>query len=256
MRLEAGASSPAELARSQIAADIVRADRERARTALAIARLELATLMGDAAGKFSSVTGDLERVGSPPAFQSVRRALDSNPQIIRYSALRAQRDAELLIERLKPIPDVRAGVAWRHYRATNDNALQIGLSVALPLWDQNRGNVSAALESRAKIDAEQAAARASLLLTLGRAHGSLSGATREIEILRKSALPGVRAAVEAMERGYGEGRYSLLELLDINTTATQTALRELETLLNYHTALATIEGLVGMPLLVKVEKLQ
>ena len=45
-RVDAGASSPAEIGPRQIAADLVRVERERARTALAIARRELAVRDG------------------------------------------------------------------------------------------------------------------------------------------------------------------------------------------------------------------
>lgn len=253
-RVEAGASSPAEVARAQVASDLVRADRERVRTSLAIARLELATLMGTSSASYSQVVGELGRVGRPPSFQVVRRSLDSNPQLIRFTAIRAQRDAELLLERLKPIPDLRAGVAWRHFRETNDNAVRLGVSIPIPVWDQNLGNVAAAHESRAKVEAELATARATLILTLGRAHENLAGATREIEILRSSALPSVRSAVEAMESGYSQGRFTLLELLDVQSSAAQAALREVEALLNYHTSLATIEGLTGTPLRMASER--
>jgi cobalt-zinc-cadmium efflux system outer membrane protein len=253
-RVEAGASSPAEVARAQVAVGLVRADRERARTSLAIARLELATLMGKAAPDFGHVVGDQGRAGQPPAFNVVRQAIDGNPQLVRWTAVRAQRDAELLVARLKPVPDLRAGIAWRHFRDTGDNAVRLGVSMALPVWDQNLGGIAEARESRAKADAEHAAAKAALLLTLGRAYETMSGAAREIELLRSSAIPAVRRSVEATESGYSQGRFTLLELLDAQNTATQATLREIEALLSFHTSLATIEGLTGMPLGLAREK--
>jgi cobalt-zinc-cadmium efflux system outer membrane protein len=245
-RVEAGASSPAEIARAQVAADLVRAERERARTALAIARLELATLMGASAADFVQVVGDLGRIGIPPPFETVRRAIGSTPQLIRWTAIRAQRDAELLLARLKPVPDLRAGVAWRHFRETNDNAVRLGVSVPIPVWDQNLGGILEAQQSRAKVEAELASSRAALVLTLSRAYETLAGAAREIDLLRSTALPNARRAVEGMESGYSQGRFSLLELLDVQNAATQVALRELEALGNFHTSVATIEGLTGM----------
>ncbi|WP_164081532.1 TolC family protein, partial [Stenotrophomonas maltophilia] len=91
--------------------------------------------------------------------------LDNNPQLIRWTAVRAQRDAEIIAARLKPFPDVRLTAGWRHYRDTNDNAVRRGFSVPIPVFDQNRGGVIEAQEARAKVDAEQAAARAALTLT-------------------------------------------------------------------------------------------
>jgi len=247
-RVEAGASSPAETARAQLAADLVRAERERARTALAIARRELAVLMGGNAPDFSQVAGDLSRIARPPAFETVLRGLDSNPQLVRWTAVRAQRDAELLSARLKAVPDVKVELAWRHFRESDDHAVRVGASIAVPVWDQNLGGIQEARESRAKVDAERASSRAALILTLGKAYETLIGAAREIEILRSAALPNARRLTEAIESGYAQGRFTLLEVLDAQSSAAQAALREQEALVSFHTSVATLEGLTGMPL--------
>ena len=247
-RVDAGASSSGEIARAQVAADLVRAERERARTALAIARRELAILMGSNTVDFAFLVGDLERTGRPPAFPSVLRGLDNNPQLVRWTAIRAQRDAELLSARLKSIPDLKVGVAWRHFRDTNDDAVRLGVSIPIPVWDQNLGNITAAQAARAKVEAEQAASKAALILTLARAYDTLTGASREIELLRTSAIPNAQRAVDAIESGYSQGRFTLLEVLDAQSTAAQAALRELEALASFHTSVATIEGLTGVRL--------
>jgi cobalt-zinc-cadmium efflux system outer membrane protein len=253
-RVDAGASSPAEIARAQIAADLVKADREKARATLAIARLELASLMGAATLTYSHAAGELRSTGRPAGFETIRKSIDANPQLVRFTALRAQRDAELLVERLKRIPDLRAGVAWRHFRDTNDNAVRLGVSIPIPIWDQNRGNIDAALEARAKVDAEHASARSAFLLTLARAYETLAGAYKEADLLRSSTLPAARDAVAVMESGYAQGRFSLLELLDIYSSTSQAALRELDAQLSYHISLATIEGLTGAPLRMMTER--
>jgi cobalt-zinc-cadmium efflux system outer membrane protein len=178
----------------------------------------------------------------------VLRALEGNPQLIRFTAVRAQRSAEYLSARLKPIPDVRASIGWRHYGDTGDNAVRLGIAIPLPVWDRNRGGVIEAGEQLAKTDAERAAARAALTLVLGRAYDTLAGSLREVEILRTTALPNVRSAVTATEDGYAQGRFTLLEVLDVQAAAAQAALREADALATFHNALATIEGLTGAPL--------
>ncbi len=246
-RVDAGASSFAEVARAQVAADLIRADREKAKTALAIAKLELATLMGASRVDYSLAIGDFSRAGIVPSFSMIRRAVEGNPQLIKFTALRAQRDAELLVARLKAVPDLRAGVAWRHLNDTGDNAVRIGVSIPIPVFDQNRGGILEAQQQRAKVEAEASISRAALLLTLGRAYETLSGSAREADILHGSLL-NARRAVESMENGYTQGRFSLLELLDVHSSAAQAALRELDALMSFYVSLATIEGLIGTPL--------
>ncbi|ETR76209.1 divalent cation transporter [Afipia sp. P52-10] len=247
-RVDAGAASIAETARSQVAVDLVKAERERARTALAIHRRELASLMGRDAPDFGQALGDLVLNSSLPPFRTILATLSNNPQLIRWTAVRAQRDAELIAARLKPYPDVRLTAGWRHYRDTNDNAVRLGVSIPLPVFDQNRGGVIEAHEARAKVDAEQMAARAALTLTLGRTYETMVGSANEVKLLRGSAIENSRRALEAIESGYAQGRFTLLELLDAQATATQASLREMEALINYHTSIAVLEGLTGVPL--------
>ncbi|CEG08004.1 Cation efflux system protein CzcC [Afipia felis] len=246
-RVEAGASSIAETGRADVASSLVKADRERAKAALASARRELAVLMGDTTPKFSAVSGQLDVTGRPPTFQSVVAAIDANPQLVRWTALYAQRNAELLLARLKPYPDVRLSAGWRHFNDTRDDAMRLTLSVPIPLLDQNQGNILSAQENLAKVRAEREANRNTLIVVAGRAYDSLQGSLRELAVLRETAIPKARQASDAISDGYGQGRFSLLEVLDAQSSLTQARLREQEALQNFHVAVATIEGLVGNP---------
>lgn len=246
-RVDAGASSPAETGRAEVASALVKADRERVRATLASARRELAVLMGDTAPKFSTVSGRLEPSGRPPSFQSVVQAIDANPQLMRWTAVYAQRNAELLLARLKPYPDVRVSAGWRHYNDSNDDAVRLSVSVPIPVFDQNQGNILSAQESLAKTAAERAANRNTLIVLAGRAYDSLQGALAELKVLREVAIPKARDAAAAIAEGYGQGRFSLLEVLDAQASVAQAQLREQEAQQNFHVAVATIEGLVGNP---------
>ena len=246
-RVDAGASSPAETGRAEVASALVKADREGVRAALASARRELAILMGDSAPKFKSVSGRLDALGRPPSFQAVVAGIDANPQLVRWTAVYAQRNAELLLARLRPYPDVRLTAGWRHFNSTNDDAVRLSLSVPIPVFDQNQGNILSAQESLAKTKAEREANRNTLIVLAGRAYDSLQGSLRELAVLRDTAIPKSRQAADAISQGYGQGRFSLLEVLDAQASMAQAQLREQEAQQNFHTAVATIEGLVGNP---------
>lgn len=246
-RVQEGASSPAETLRAQIAADLFRVERERTKTLLATARRDLAILMGDASPRFGEAVGRLASTGQPPPFKAVLQAIDANPQLARWTAVTAQRNAELLIARLKAIPDPRFSAGWRHYQDTNDNAVRLGVSIPLPVFDQNTGNIIAAQETLAKTDAERAINKLVLLSIAGRAYDTLTGALAELKLLRSSVIPNARSAAETILSGYSQGRFTLLELLDVRGSLLQALLREQEALQNFHIAVATIEGLVGNP---------
>lgn len=246
-RVQEGASSPSETLRAKVAANLFRVERERAKTQLATARRDLAILMGDSSPRFGSAVGQLADIGQPPPFQAVLNAIEANPQLMRWTSVTAQRNAELLIARLKAIPDVRIAAGWRHYQDTNDNAVRLGVSIPLPIFDQNAGNIIAAQESLAKTNAERSINKLVLISIAGRAYDALNGALSELKLLRSSVIPNARTASETIFGGYSQGRFTLLELLDVRGSLLQALLREQEALQNFHIAIATIEGLVGNP---------
>ncbi|MDO7035282.1 TolC family protein, partial [Pseudomonas sp. DKN 2792] len=86
-----------------------------------------------------------------------------------------------------------------------------------------------------------------LLSIAGRAYDTLTGALAELKLLRSSVIPNARSAAETILSGYSQGRFTLLELLDVRGSLLQALLREQEALQNFHIAVATIEGLVGNP---------
>ncbi len=247
-RVDAGASSPADVARTKVATELTRIDRDRARKALEGARRDLALLMGKTAPDFTHTTGNLARIAPPPSFQTLLQAIESNPQLMRWTAVRAQKEAELLTARLKVVPDVQASVGWRHYRDTRDNAVRFGVSIPIPVWDRNRGAIYEAQEAIGRTEAERAANKQALTSTVGRAYDAATGALQEIDVLRRAVLPNARAALDAINSGYAQGRFTVLELLDAYKALAEAELREQEALVSFHTAVATIEGLTGSPL--------
>jgi outer membrane protein, heavy metal efflux system len=252
-RVEEGATSPAETLRAQVTADLFRVDRERVKSQLATARRDLAILMNDSSPRFGDAVGRLGAVGRPPAFQSVVQSIDANPQLVRWTAITAQRNAELLLARLGAVPDPRVWAGWRYFRDTNDSAVRVGVSMPLPIFDQNTGNILAAEKTLEKASAERAINKAALIAVAGRAYDALTGAVQELKLLRSTIIPNAIKAVDTMESGYRQGRFTLLELLDMRGSAAQAQLREQEALQNFHVAVATIEGLVGTPLAIARE---
>ena len=247
-RVEAGASSPAEVSRTQAAVGLARLERERARTALAVARRQLAALMGIDQPTFAAVSGDFGRISRPVPLDNAIKAIEENPQLMRWTAVRARRDAELLSARLKAVPDVTASVGWRYYGQTGDNALRLGASLPIPVLDRNRGGIREAQEAAQKTDAEKSINRLTLIAVVGKAHDSAIGALQQVDLLRRTILPAARATLATIEVGHGQGRFTLLEILDAYRTVADAELLEHDALASFHTSVATIEGLIGSPM--------
>lgn len=117
----------------------------------------------------------------------------------------------ITIEQRRALPAVDATIGSRRFRETGDDALTVGLSLSLPLFDRNRGGISAAFADQraaeARLVAQQQEAKAERLA----AEAILSASN-----MRARAVDsGVAAAEEAYRLariGFDAGRISLLEL--------------------------------------------
>lgn len=75
--------------------------------------------------------------------------------------------------RLSPYPNVQINGGWRHFSTTGHDAVRVGISVAVPVLDQNQGNILSAQENVAKVKAERELNRNTLTVFAGRACDSL-----------------------------------------------------------------------------------
>lgn len=90
--------------------------------------------MGLKDASFAAVTGNLARVSTPPSLDRILKSAQENPQLTRFTVLKAQRSAELRGARAQVVPDVTVGVGYRHYNETADSGMIFTLSVPPPVF--------------------------------------------------------------------------------------------------------------------------
>lgn len=132
-----------------------------------------------------------------------------------YIAAEKERDAadkRLAAERKRVIPDVTANVGMRKFEYERSRALVGGLSIPLPLFDSNSGNVAA---SRA--DLEAAEARLAMARNDALAEGQAAIAELAAADARLAAANKAQGTVEETYRlariAYEAGKSPLVELL-------------------------------------------
>jgi cobalt-zinc-cadmium efflux system outer membrane protein len=230
--VEEGRDPPLRALRARSAAAQVSAEVEAARAEERASRATLAALFG-ATTPIEAVTGpllDLEpRTIDPEQSLEVRLA-----DVERLGAEAALRQ-ELAAWRLDPA----LGLGVRHVRETGDVALVGGVSMPLPFFDRNQGNVAAARANVTAAEARRAGALATISVRARNAIANVQAAETRVGALEKAAIPEASEALRLAQIAYREGRASLLELLDVQTAYTnaQAALTEARLAL----ALATAE---------------
>lgn len=159
----------------------------------------------------------------------------------------AQRNAaqgRLEVERARAIPDVNATLGVRRLNGDRATVVVAGLSVPIPIFDQNSGNISAAGSEVAAADARLAAARAD-----AETGWTTAVAQARASVLRLSAAQSAAAAAEEAygltRTGYNAGKTSLLDLLTSRRALTDARLRLLDAEVGRIGAEAALARLAG-----------
>jgi cobalt-zinc-cadmium efflux system outer membrane protein len=246
--VSAGATPRAERTRAAVEAAAARVDLATARRVLQGARAALAATWGSLSATFARAQGDLGAVSAPPGRDTVRSWLARNPELLRWDREIARREAVVALEDARRIPDVVVGAGPRRLEESNDTVLVAELSVPLPLFDRNQGARVAARSDLHKAEHEKRAVRARLAAELESVYQELAARFDEITRLREEILPGAAEAFEQVRRGYAQGLFRNVDVLDAQRRLFELRLRELEALRAYHQAKAEVERLTGTPL--------
>jgi len=247
-RVAAGAVSPIEETRAEISLAAVRVESEQARALLGAARGRLAATWGSSEAAFLSAVGNLEEVPSLPTRENLQARLADNPYLARWAAEISQRQAALAFERSKGVPDLEVIAGYRRFNDLGRNALVIGGSISLPIFDRNQGGIEEARNRLSKAYEQRRAAEARVAAALAEAYGALTGAHTAVTSLQAAVLPGAQQTFEAVNEGYRLGKFGYLDVLDAQRTFIGASGQYLRALADYHKAAVEVERLIGAPL--------
>jgi cobalt-zinc-cadmium efflux system outer membrane protein len=248
-RVQAGKVSPVEETKAQLALAAARVESEQGKRQLAAARQRLSAMWAVTAPQFSQAAGELEQIPVLPPYEQLADRMRANPELARWGAEAARRRAGIDAERAKAVGDITVSAGVRRFSQFDDHALVLGLSIPLPVFDQNRGGI---LEANRRLDKalnEQRAAESRLTVALGEVYQRLGAVASEIEALRTSILPGARSAYDAATKGYQLGRFGILDVLDAQRTLFQARAQYVRALSEYHRGAAELERLAGPDLI-------
>jgi len=213
-RVDAGKVSPVEATRAGI--EVARARVRRARTLrrLIAARALLAASWGSSMASFEQAAGELPEPNDPPSISQLRPLLKNAPEITRLDDQIERQRRVIELERSFRIPDLTLRVGPRRFEQTGESAWVAGISVPIPIFNRHQGSRKAAefeLErERRDAEATRVAIEAELAVALERVRATaLAAITVDREV-----VPAADAAFVATERGYNEGKFGFLDVLD------------------------------------------
>jgi len=248
LRLRAGIASPAEEIRAGVEVDVASVEREHSEHELATVRQALAATWAGEEPRFERAEGDLERLPRVPSTEQIAQRLEASPNLARWRRELARRDALRSRATSDRIPDVHLSAGPRRLSGPDETALVVGVTFPLPLWNRNRGAIAEAEYRVAKLAAEARASRVRTATDLAAARIGLQASSEEAHLLSTRVLPGTERAVEVMRRGYQQGRFAQIEVLEAERARLSAREQHLRALAEAHHSAQQIERLTGVPL--------
>ena len=209
------------------------------------ARKRLAATWGSLSPAFEKVSGEFDTLAPIPEQEQIQSLISQNPDIARWETEIAKARAAIKLNDANAIPDVTLGAGPRYFNETNDNALVMGISMPIPLFNRNQGERLEARHNLSKAEEQRKAAHIKVLMDLAQAYQELSSAYLSAAALKENALPGAQSAFDAAQEGYREGKFSYLQVIDAQRTFFEIKRQYVTALADYHKAKANIERLIG-----------
>lgn len=244
-RVLAGKISPVEETKSRVAESAARIDLNQAHSLLNSARRRLSALWGNPNPSFTEVTGQVDALKSTLDFETLSAMLASSPIIKRAKLEVEQRDALARLEKAKRIPDLTVSMGARRNEELGLNQAILGVSIPIPVFDRNQGNLQEALSRTDKAKDELLTLQLQQATLLATAHERLLAAQQEVGMIKTEILPGAQSAYDAAVKGFEFGKFGFLDVLDAQRTFFLARSQYLNALLRGHQAMAEIERLVG-----------
>ena len=250
-RFDVGEISRPELVTAQIALNKTRLEASVARTRLTDTRSRLAESLG-----VSAMALDGEELAfdfsarAPQELTSAKArqvALLGRSDILGALADYAASQDDLRLQIAKQYPDLHLGpgYAWNSGNA-GDSQWELGLTLELPILDQNQGPIAEAKARREMVAAQFTALQAKVIGEIDRAVSDYRTAQGELET-GDSLLAVEQRQAESVEAQYGAGAADQLDILSSRMELNTATLDHLEGQAKFQTALGALEDALQRP---------
>ncbi|MFZ5520657.1 MAG: TolC family protein [Pseudomonadota bacterium] len=249
-RVTAGKVSPVEETRARLALSSVDVEAAQAEQELQAARAKLGVLVGLPNPQVLNVPVALDALGGGLGEQEMARRLEQAPDILLARLEVRRRESVVELERSRAVPDVTVGFGTQRNNELGRNQTLLGLSVPLPLFDRNQGNLREALaradQSREELLSTQRRVAADVRIALSQ----LDNARRQALLVERQMLPDAQRTYDAAREGFSLGKFGFLDVLDAQRTLFQARALHLRALSDTLRAAAEIDRLTGEPIAV------
>lgn len=250
-RVRAGKVSPVEETKAKVAEAGLKIDLANASQQLLTAKQRLGSLWAKSTEMNGQadykVVGELENLKTLPTLSDLMAQLADSPRLKKATLAITQKQALSNIELSKQTPDVTLSLgAQRNEELGGITQAIVGLSIPIPVFDKNQGNLQSAKAREYQSIDEKTALENQLKTDLADAYSRRQLQVEASSTYQQEILPGAQSAYEAARKGFEFGKFSFLEVLDAQRTLFQAKTQFIQTLVLARQAEADIHSILGL----------
>ncbi len=249
-RFEEGAAPRLDVMGAELGLARAQADLELVRSARLAAQAELNGLLNRPPTQPLAVAGDLaETALLPPVGEVVARAAAGNAELraAEHEVAIEDRRLGLLKGERFPTPVFSLGAVF-NAPGEFDVGYRAGVSLAVPIFDRNQGQIAGSLVLADQARTRRDARRRSVEAKAYAAHARAEAQRAQVTAYRDTLVPTATTIESLAEEGYRLGRSPVLAVLEAQRTLRDAKSEYLASLLSLQSALADLEDVLGGPI--------
>ncbi len=244
-RVTAGQASPVEATRAQVQLAQAQSEVRRAASQRSVAYQALARLTGSPLATFDQLQAANLSPGAAPTAEALLDKVEQTAEW-RLAAAQVERgEASLGSEKAQRIPNLTVSLGSQYSREDRERVNVVGLSMPLPLFDRNQGNVLVAARRADQARDLRNAVELRLRSETRSALSQWATAMQEVQAYDRTILPSAQQAVDTATRGFEMGKFAFLDVLDAQRTLIEARGLYLDALAAATDARAQLERVYG-----------
>ncbi len=233
-----------DLVQLEVEAERLRTDQEAAERELPAAFRRLAAVVGVNRLPAKPLTGSLDAALPDYDLERLQQyILSVHPD--RQSAVVGVERAKLVLRRaeVEPIPNVSLSAGYVRQNQNQSNDWTVGLSVPVPVWNRNQGNIRAAKAQIAESIQAIAVVENDLTERLATAFRDFAASKKRAERYKAAIMPRARETYDLSVKAYQGGQFEYLRVLEAQRSVAQANLDYIRALGEAWRAASVISGL-------------
>ncbi|MDO8142321.1 MAG: TolC family protein [Candidatus Brocadiales bacterium] len=246
-RFDAGEVAVTNVLRAEVELSKARNSLSHAEGDLQNSIKELQTAMGIPEETVDGVIGKLLTKPVELSLPELELKMNNNQPLLKASKKNIEiAETQLTLEKRLSIPDINVSAGYKRLSLENVDTVQMGIEIPAPFFNRNQGNIQKGKALSKKAKSENQSVYNELLFQLKKNFNSYNVERKRVAEFRDKILPRAEESLKLIEKGYKEGEFNYIDLLDAQRTWAETRILYIESLKSLNLLIADIEKLAVM----------